>query len=95
MPVGRSVTLTAVTKQSARAIFGHDQRAIAADHDLNAEKVIPSVTLCTNITETLKQRANFSTVVGQTDLAVFLSRSRMKPLIVQLDFKKLQMCTRS
>ena len=50
--VGRSVPLSAFTKQSVRAIVGQYQIVITADHDFNAEKAIHSVTLHMNITET-------------------------------------------
>ena len=50
--VGRSVPLSAFTKQSIRAKVGQYQIVITADHDCNAEKDIPSVTLHMNITET-------------------------------------------
>ena len=52
MSVGTSVPLTDVTNKSSRAIVGQDQRLIAADHDWDAEKVITSITLRMNITET-------------------------------------------
>ena len=50
--VGRIVPISAVTKQYSRAIVGQDQRVITTDHDWDGEKVITSVTLCMNITET-------------------------------------------
>ena len=50
--VGRSVPLSAFTKQSFRAIVGQYQIVITTDHDFNAEKAIPSVKLHINITET-------------------------------------------
>ena len=91
VPVGCTAPLADVTKQSSREISGQDQRVIAAYHDWNAEKVIPSGTLCMNITENL---ANLSTVVGPIDLSIFFYRSIMQPLIIQLDSNILQMCTR-
>ena len=51
-PVGRLVPLDDFTKKSTREIVGKDQRVIAAYHDWNAKKVIPSITLHMNITET-------------------------------------------
>ena len=51
-PVCRSVPLAAAGKQYARGIVGQDQRVVAADHDWRAEKMVPSVTNCMNITET-------------------------------------------
>ena len=50
--VGRSVPLSDVTQQSTGAIVGQYQIFITADHDWNYERVIPSVTLRMDITET-------------------------------------------
>ena len=52
VPVGSSVPIDAATNQYAREIVGKYQRVISKDHDCNYEKVIPSVTLHMNITET-------------------------------------------
>ena len=50
--VGHLVPITYLTNKSPREIFVQDQRVIDAYHDWNYEKVIPSVALHMNITET-------------------------------------------
>ena len=50
--VGRSVPLSDVTQQSFREIVGQYQIFITADHDWNYERVIPSVTLRMDTTQT-------------------------------------------
>ena len=52
VPVGRSVPLDAIGKQSDRRIVGQDQRVVAVDHDWRYQKMVHSITNCMNITET-------------------------------------------
>ena len=52
VPVGHSLPLDAVKNQSDREIVGQDYRVTTTDHDLNYYKVITSVTIRINITQT-------------------------------------------
>ena len=90
--VGRSVPLSDVTQQSTGAIVGQYQIFITADHDWNYERVIPSVTLRMDITQTYGK----SLYSGGTNVPGYIfSWFIIQPLIVQIDSNVFQIRMRS
>ena len=92
VPVGHSLPLDAVKNQSDREIVGQDYRVTTTDHDLNYYKVITSVTIRINITQTYGK----SLYSGGTNVPGYIfSWFIIQPLIVQIDSNIFQIRMRS
>ena len=91
VPVGRSVPIADIGKKSARGIVGQYQRVIAANQDWHAEKMVPYITNCMNITETADKLLYSGVPNGLGLIFVSVHNATTDP---SNGLKKLQMHTR-